>query len=107
MLWHSGHKWLIHASGTLSQIWHNYTKKQETGAQYSKKIQLHRDYIQKCLSIFDSYHNYSDTNRNIIININQGKTKITLIPQSVTRIMSPLLERSIAYGYQLSGTQTS
>jgi DNA polymerase III epsilon subunit family exonuclease len=107
MLWHSGHKWLIHASGTLSQIWGNYIQKEKSEEQYSKKIQLHRDHIQQCLSIFDSYHNYGDTNTNIIININQGKTKVTLIPQSVTRIMSPLLERSIAYWYQLSGTQTA
>jgi hypothetical protein len=107
MLWHSGHKWLVHASGTLSQIWGNYIQKEKSEEQYSKKIQLHIDYIQKCLSIFDNYHNYGDTNTNIIININQGKTKITLIPQSVTHIMSPLLERSLSYGYQLSGTQTA
>ena len=55
MLWHRGHKWLVHASRTLENTW--TTWKNENQNQHPRNIELNIAYIDQCISRLGAYHN--------------------------------------------------
>jgi DNA polymerase III epsilon subunit family exonuclease len=105
MLWHRGHKWLVHASRTLENIW--TTWKVENWANHPRKTALDIEYIDQCISHLMRYHNIWDTNTTVILSIHETKTKITFIPRSVAGMMRPLLDGSTSYGINISRPETS
>ena len=55
MLWHRGHKWLVHASRTLEKTW--TTWKNENQHMHPRNIELSIAYIDQCISRLGAYHN--------------------------------------------------
>ena len=55
MLWHRGHKWLVHASRTLEQSWTAWKNGHQH--QHSRDIDLNIEYIDRCISRLGTYHN--------------------------------------------------
>ena len=55
MLWHRGHKWLVHASRTLENTW--TTWKNENQHTHPRNIELNIAYIDRCISRLGAYHN--------------------------------------------------
>ncbi|MBX9809169.1 hypothetical protein K2X92_02145, partial [Candidatus Gracilibacteria bacterium] len=104
MLWHRGHKWLVHSSRTLEMSWKNW-KDTHSNIEGRETI-LAIEYIEKCIYQFAMYHNRGDDNRNIILTIMNEKTKITFIPRSIEKYITSLLNSSISYGSNISLPQT-
>ncbi len=104
MLWHRGHKWLIHASRTLEERWKQW--KYENQIQHPRNIALNIEYIDRCVYLFLNYHNIWDTNTNIALSIHEEKTRITFILRSVVDIMEPILNGATAYGINISRRET-
>ena len=100
MLWHRGHKWLVHASRTLDLSWESW--KTENQRDISREIRANIEYIESSLPLLMRYHSIQESNMGIILNINDEKTKITLIPRSVANLMRPILDSSLAYGVNIS-----
>jgi DNA polymerase III epsilon subunit family exonuclease len=105
MLWRKGHKWLIHATHTLDQLWAIWKSQNDSNSQ-TRECQMQWEYIESSLSILSQFHAISNTNNNIVININNEKTKITYIPRNIKTIISPLLSNATAYGINISLPQT-
>lgn len=55
MLWHRGHKWLVHASRTLEHSWTAW--KGQNQHQHPRKAELNIEYIEKSISLLNNYHN--------------------------------------------------
>lgn len=103
MLWHQGHKWLIHATHALDQSWKTW---KECIDPLSRENEIRKDYIERSVQALIQYHTFSQDNINVTLNISDEKTKITLIPRSVASLMDPLLSDSLAYGINISLPQT-
>jgi hypothetical protein len=54
MLWHRGHKWLVHASRTLEQSWIQWQSENQN--KQERKIDINIEYINQCISRLLSYH---------------------------------------------------
>ncbi len=104
MLWHGGHKWLIHATHTLDQAWKTW--KEANGISFSREIVASIEYIETSIALLTQYHTFWDTNLNFTLNIANEKTKITFIPRSVKKQLSPILKGSLAYGVNVAFPQT-
>ncbi len=104
MLWHRGHKWLIHATRTLEQSWKTW--KEMNQLSFSRENNMNREYIEISIQTLMRYHTFADTNLNATLNIANEKTKITYIPRSVKAIMKPFLKGSTAYGVNICQSQT-
>lgn len=105
MLWNHWHKWLIHATKTLDQSWRIW-KQNNNWMIITSEIQNNIEYIHRSIWILVKYHTILDNNSNIILNINEGKTKITLIPRNVKMMMKPILNGALAFGTHISLPQT-
>lgn len=105
MLWHTGFKWLVHATRTLDQLWKTWKSEHEINTQI-REHQILMEYIESSIRTFSKYHSIGDNNTNVTINITNEKTKITYIPRSIQKNISPLLEDSLAYGINISLPQT-
>jgi DNA polymerase III epsilon subunit-like protein len=104
MLWHRGHKWLIHASRTLEERWKQW--KDENKIQHPRNILLNIEYIDRCIYLFLNYHNIWDGNTNITLSIHEERARITFIPRSVIEMMEPILHGATAYGVNISRRET-
>ena len=105
MLWNHWHKWLIHATKTLDQSWRIW-KQDNKWIFYTSEIYNNITYIDQSVWILVKYHTFLENNSNIILNINEGKTKITLIPRDVKKLMKPILNGALAFGTHISLPQT-
>jgi hypothetical protein len=105
MLWHTGFKWLVHATRTLDQLWKTWKSEHEINTQI-REHQMLMEYIESSIRTFSKYHSIGDNNTNVTINITNEKTKITYIPRSIQENIFPLLEDSLAYGINISLPQT-
>lgn len=104
MLWHKWNKWLVHATRTLDWAWKKWKKIYQEVA--TREIEENITYIDDSIGILSQYHTFSEENINITLNINNEKTKITLIPKSVKNLMEPILEWAIGYGINITLPQT-
>ncbi|NRH20514.1 hypothetical protein HOO68_00510 [Candidatus Gracilibacteria bacterium] len=104
MLWHTGHKWLVHAGKTLEIFWKKW--KAINNQIASREMRKNIEHIDYAIEIFSVYHTYQSENINITLNINLEKTKITLIPRSVKVLMTPILKGAIGYGINIMFPQT-
>lgn len=100
MLWHKWNKWLVHATRTLEIAWKKWKKiHQETKI---REMEKNIEYIEYSIWILTQYHTFSEGNVNITININNEKSKITLIPKSVKHLMEPVLKWAMGYGINIT-----
>lgn len=104
MLWHRWYRWLIHATQALELSWTNWKNEHKSNATREQQIQ--REYIEFCTGIFGTYHSIGDSNTNIILTIQEEKTRITLIPNSVINSLSEIMSGSTLYGVNISFPET-
>ncbi len=104
MLWHRGHKWLIHATDTLVLSWKTW--KWNNDLSISREVQSNIDYIDQSIEVLSRYHHLQQSNINTILTINEEKTKINLIPRDVAYLIGPTLVGSLAYGVNISLPET-
>jgi hypothetical protein len=64
------------------------------------------EYIDQCITTLTQYHKIQDHNNNIILNITDEKTRITLIPRNVSDLMRSVCDGALAYGVNISGSET-
>jgi DNA polymerase III epsilon subunit-like protein len=109
MLWHRGNNWLIQATRSLEENWKEWKKHSESESknQKSRKTKIDIEYIENCITILIRYHTIWDADTNMILSIQEGKTKITYIHRSVSDIMYPLTTGSTLYGIHISRPETS
>ncbi len=97
MLWHRGHKWLIHATQTIRARWQEY--REMTGDMtLSRQEQIDLSYIERSIALLIRYHTIRDTNTNMILSILESGTRVTYIPRSVIDTLSPILDWATVYG---------
>lgn len=101
MLWHKGHKWLVHATRTLDQLWISWKNQADLHSQ-TRENQIQREYIDTSLLAMSQYHAIGTANINVTLNITNEKTKITYIPRSIVSLINPILANSTAYGINIS-----
>jgi DNA polymerase III epsilon subunit family exonuclease len=109
MLWHRGNSWLIQATRSLEENWKEWKKHSESDSknQKSRKTKIDIEYIENCITILIRYHTIWDADTNMILSIQEGKTKITYIHRSVSDIMHPLTAGYTLYGIHISRPETS
>ena len=104
MLWHRGHKWLVHASHTLESAWKSW--KQNSWESSRGEITKNTNSLEKSIAILIEYHTYRDNNNNCILTIQKTETELTLIPRHIQEYIKPLLLNATAYGNNIWYPQT-